>query len=199
MLEQKINEMKVHALPDQWCMLIVTPGKEQEARDNFHRYGIRAYSPNYLGFTRRSSRPRERRRTDYRSVIPGYLFVPMLPTPTLWDVMQRIPDVVSVVRNYSGDIAILRNTNIEVIRQIEAGLKTPKPGKSLHHFKTRDKVRFVDDLLNRWPPGKVAGSTNDGRITVEVRVMGRLVPFQVFPHQIERREMSGDSCYNSID
>jgi transcription antitermination factor NusG len=109
----------------------------------------------------------------------------MLPAPTLWDVMQRIVGVDNVVRNYSGDLAVFRSANIEVIRQIEAGLKTPKPGKSLHHFKTGDKVRFVDDLLNRWPPGKVAGSTNDGRITVEVRVMGRFVPFQVFPHQIE--------------
>jgi transcription antitermination factor NusG len=186
MLEHKLNEMKVPALPDQWCMLIVTPGKEQDARDSFHRYGIQAYWPNYLGFTRWSSRPREPRRTDYRSVIPGYLFVPMLPAPTLRDVMERIVGVDNVVRNYSGDLAVLRSADIEVIRQIEAGLKTPKPGKSLHSFKTGDKVRFVDDTLNRWPPGRVAGSINDGRISIEVEVMGRIVPFMVFPHQIER-------------
>jgi hypothetical protein len=47
-------------------------------------------------------------------------------------------------------------------------------------------VRFVDDTLNRWPPGRVAGSINDGRISIEVEVMGRIVPFMVFPHQIER-------------
>jgi transcription antitermination factor NusG len=186
MLEQKLNELKVHALPDQWCMLIVTPGKEQDARDSFHRYGIQAYWPNYLGPTRWSSRPREPRRTDHRSVIPGYLFVPMLPTPTLRDVMERIVGVDNVVRNYSGDLAILRNTDIEVIRQIEAGLKTPKPGKSLRSFKPGEKVRFCDDLLNRWPLGRVASSTKDGRISVEVGVMERIVQFIVFPHQIER-------------
>jgi hypothetical protein len=48
MLEQKLDEMKVHALPDQWCMLIVTPGKEQDARDSFHRYGIQAYGQTIL-------------------------------------------------------------------------------------------------------------------------------------------------------
>jgi hypothetical protein len=73
-----------------------------------------------------------------------------------------------------------------VIRSIEATMNTPKPRKSLHHFKTGDKVRFTDDLLNRWPPGRVAGSINDGRISVEVEVTGRIVPFQVFPHRIER-------------
>jgi transcription antitermination factor NusG len=183
---QKLEEMAAQTLPDQWCMLIVQPGKEQDARNSFRRYGVRAYWPKYLGFTRWSSRPRERRRTDYRSVIPGYLFVPMLPPSTFWDVVERIVGVVNVVRNYSGDLAVLRNADIEVIRQIEAGLNTPKPSKSLHSLKTGEKVRFCDDLLNRWPLGRVASSTNDGRISVEVEVMGRIVPFLVFPHQIER-------------
>jgi hypothetical protein len=41
-------------------------------------------------------------------------------------------------------------------------------------------------LLNRWPLGRVASSTKDGRISVEVGVMERIVQFIVFPHQIER-------------
>jgi transcription antitermination factor NusG len=102
-----------------------------------------------------------------------------------WDVIERITDVVNVVRTYSGDLSMLRQSDIDTIRDIERGLNTPKLGKSLHHFKTGDKVRFTDDLLNRWPPGRVAGSINDGRISVEVEVMGRVVPFQVYPHQIE--------------
>jgi hypothetical protein len=64
-------------------------------------------------------------------------------------------------------------------------MNTPTPGKALHNFKSGDKVRFRDDLLNRWPPGRIAGALQDGRISVEIEVMGRLVPFHVFPHQIE--------------
>jgi hypothetical protein len=36
------------------------------------------------------------------------------------------------------------------------------------------------------PPGLVTGSTNDDRISVEAEVMRRIVPFMVFPHQVER-------------
>ena len=65
-------------------------------------------------------------------------------------------------------------------------MNTPVPGKSLHNFRTGDKVKFIDDTLSRWPPGRIANSTNDGRIVVEVEMFGRLVPTQVLPHQIER-------------
>jgi hypothetical protein len=50
----------------------------------------------------------------------------------------------------------------------------------------RDKVRFVDDDVQRWPRGRISGSSNHGRIIVDIGVMGRIVPFFVFPHQIER-------------
>jgi transcription antitermination factor NusG len=185
-MERKLSEMQAQVLPDQWFMLLVRRGKEQEARDSFRRYGLRAYWPNYHTIAHWSLPRRERRRRDYRSVTPGYLFVPALPSNTFWGVIEYNIGIVNVVRNYSGDMAVLKNADIEVIRSIEAGMNTPKPGKSLHSFKTGDKVRFTDDMLNRWPPGRVAGSIGDGRISVEVEVMGRIVPFMVFPHQIER-------------
>jgi len=64
-------------------------------------------------------------------------------------------------------------------------MQTPRPGKALHHFKTGEKVRFIDDRLGRWPPGKIAGGA-DGKLTVEVEMMERIVPIIVLPHQIER-------------
>jgi transcription antitermination factor NusG len=50
-------------------------------------------------------------------------------------------------------------------------------------FKTGDRVRFKDAS---WPPGLVSSSTGDGRLVVEVELMGRVVPIQLFPHQIEK-------------
>jgi transcription antitermination factor NusG len=173
---QAVEKLETKSLPQQWCMLLVRPGMERDARDSFHRYGVRAYWPNYHSFLRSTLPLRERRRRDYRSVIPGYLFVPALPTETFWDIVERIPGVENVVRGFSGDLAMLKDADIDVIRSIEAGMNTPIPGRTPHNFKTGDKVGFIDDNAQRWPPGRIGGSSNDGRITVEIGVMGRLVP-----------------------
>ena len=169
---QAVEKLETKSLPQQWCMLLVEPGKEQDARDSFHRYGVRAYWPNYNSFFRPTLPLRERRR---RSVIPGYLFV---PAPPIWDIVERIPGVLNAVLNYSGDPATLKDADIDVIRSIEAGMNTPIPSRTPHNLKAGDKVgrRFA----------RVSGSVGDGRIIVEVGVMGRHVPFQIFPHQIER-------------
>ena len=183
---QAVEKLETKSLPQQWCMLMVWPGKEQNARDGFHRYGVQAYWPNYHSFLHSTLPLRERRRTDYRSVIPGYLFVKSVLDKEFWETIQRIKDTSHLVLNFSGGVATLKEESIDVIRAIERGMNTPIPGRTPHNFKTRDKVRFVDDLQGRWPPGKIAGGTGDGGITVEVRVMGRIVPFHVFPHLIER-------------
>jgi hypothetical protein len=175
---QAVEKLETKSLPQQWCMWRVTPGMEREARDGFHRYGVRAYWPNYHSFLRPTLPLRERRSTDYRSVIPGYLFVPALPTEMLWDFRLRIPGVGNAVLNFSGDPHTLKDADIDVIRSIEAGMNTPIPSRTPHNLKAGDKVgrRFA----------RVSGSVGDGRIIVEVGVMGRHVPFQIFPHQIER-------------
>jgi hypothetical protein len=49
--------------------------------------------------------------------------------------------------------------------------------------KRAEAIRRAAPLAKRWPqssmPGRIASSTTDGRIVVEVEVMGRSVPFQV--------------------
>ena len=118
--------------------------------------------------------------------VPGYLFLKSVLDNQLWETIQRTKDTNHLVLNYSGSVATLKEESIDVIRAIERGMNTPTPGRTLHNFKTRDKVRFVDDPSGRWPPGKIAGSLSDGRIVVEVQMMGRLVPFHVFPYLVER-------------
>jgi len=53
-------------------------------------------------------------------------------------------------------------------------------------IKTSEKVRLVDDDLHRWPPGKVARCGQEGRISIEVELMGRIAMVVVYPRQIER-------------
>ena len=119
-------------------------------------------------------------------MIPGYLFLRGAFDKAMWETTNRIKYTAHVVLNFSGDVFTLKEGDVDVIRAIERGMNTPVPGKSLHNFKTGDKVGFIDDNTQRWPPGRIGGSSNDGRITVEIEVMRRLIPFVVFPHQIKR-------------
>jgi transcription antitermination factor NusG len=172
--------------PDKWCMIAVKPGKEQECCDSFRRQGVRCYWPNYHVFASMIRRAYRRPRRDYRAVIPGYLFSPLPHGTTFYAVMDLKEGMLHPVHTFSGDILVLDGEAILVLRKIEAGLNTPKPKASLHNFKTGEKVRFADDLLSRWPPGRVSRLADDGRIVVETEVMGRAVPFLVFPYQLER-------------
>jgi hypothetical protein len=114
------------------------------------------------------------------------LFVPLPATNKFWQVVELQAGIIKTVRNYSGELVHLRNEDVEVIRAIDASMNTPTPGKSPHQFKTGDRVKFKDDLGSLWPHGHIAHSTGDGRVSVEVDVMGRLVPFVVYPYLIER-------------
>jgi transcription antitermination factor NusG len=167
--------------PDKWCLITVPFNQQLDWCDNFRRFRLRCYCPNYINFGRGLSR----RKRGIQMLIPGYLFSPGFKEPAFWEVVKHGRGMVNVVRTFSGEILLVHNDDILVIRKIEAGLNTPTLGKSLHNFKTGEKVRFSDDLLGRWPSGKVARS-DDGQIVVEVEVMGRAVPFTVYPHQIER-------------
>jgi len=51
-----------------------------------------------------------------------------------------------------------------------------------------EKVRFIDDTVRTWPAGTVEKLAQDGRIGVEIELMGRKVLIWVLPHQIERRK-----------
>jgi transcription antitermination factor NusG len=57
-----------------------------------------------------------------------------------------------------------------------------------HDFKCGEKVSFIDDTVRIWPAGTVEKLAHDGRIGVEVELMGRKMIIWVLPHQIERRK-----------
>ena len=75
-------------------------------------------------------------------------------------------------------------TDVE-IRRIEGDQNEPPSIKPVHSFKTGQKVRFSDENPIIWPPGKIVRLASDGRISVEIYLMGRMVPILVLPHQIE--------------
>lgn len=172
-----------------WYMVLVRPSREQDAADSFRRNHIRAYWPNYEHM--QTYRPRKNggkpeQRMVLTAIVPGYVFSPGSPMEDFETLIERISGVINIVRTFSGKPLMLTQDHIHAIRQIEADQNTPQPAKTVHTYKTGQKVRFIDDLMSRIGAGRISKLAKDGRIGVEVDLMGRKVPFWVFPHQIER-------------
>lgn len=170
-----------------WYAVVVKGGREQDAADGFRRERILAYWPNFSSAVA-TARPNstQGRRIRFSAVIPGLIFSPTVEAGLFWTVIERVPHVMNLVRAEEGKPAVLRNDDIQIIRLIEAGLNMPPPITPVHNYKPGDKVRFVDDKMGNWPSGKVMKLAADGRISVEVYLMRRMVPVTVLPHQIGR-------------
>lgn len=173
----------------QWYMIVVRPNHEMDAADSFRRQGIRCYWPNYERWVTTIDRRfgRRQRRVSFVAIVPGTLFSPSGEIGDLATVIERTLGALSIARTFSGHPIMLHEDDIQVIRKIEVGLNTPEPSAKMpHKFKVGDRVRFIDDDLNRWPPGKVERCGREGRMSVEVALMGRITTVVIYPHQIER-------------
>ena len=173
--------------PDRY-LVVARMNRELDTVDSFRRNAVPAYWPSYeqLVVVRRRQHgclTRQRRRVG---IIPGYVFADVDPQRDFEMLLGRIVGALDVVRTYSGGPLRISDEDIRIIRRIEIGLNTPRPVKIVHDFKRGEKVSFIDDLIGRWPPGVIEKLAPDGRIGVEVELMGRKVPITVLPHQIER-------------
>jgi transcription antitermination factor NusG len=173
----------------QWCMVLVRPSEAENARDCMRRMGIGVYWPNYPKFaTEQNWRSgRRTRRAHLSAVVPGVLFSPAKFTPVFWQAVDLAPGVYNVARSHHGDVLLLDDVDIVIIHKVEQGLNGPPPPmKYVHNFKPGQKIKFLDDDLSRWGTGKVARLLKDGRISVEVPLMGRMTTVIVNPDQIGR-------------
>lgn len=172
-------------VPRQWAALTARPSKEQAAADWLRSARMFAYWPCYGEQVRHSlGRSRHQR---MRAIIPGYLFIAMRDGAQAdpWMIVRQTPGITGYMRDATGYPALLGEEDIQVIRRIEAGHNLPYDPKTAHKFKVGDKVRFCGDLLGRWPAGVVSGLADNGRIKVDVPLLGRFVPIEALPHQIE--------------
>ncbi len=171
--------------PRKWYALLTIANKEQPAADwiRIRSPGTWIYWPN---ISQRVSHGKGRRRVHLTALIPGYLFMAaQADADDPWPVVHDTPGIRSFVRNSTGHAASLSDADIEIIRRIEGAENLPQDPKTAHRFKTGDKVRFVGDLLGRWPVGKVFRLADDGRIVVEVSLLGQMIPVIVHPPQIK--------------
>jgi hypothetical protein len=171
----------------EWYMLVVRGNYQLDAVDGLRRAGMRAYWPSYERSiaSRRMIAGRHTSRSVRFGILP-YVLTPRDPKVDFEGATERIVSILDIVRTYSGNPLLLRDSDIKIIRKIDVTMNTPKPEATAHNFKAGDKVRFTDDLMSQWPPGVLVKVAKDARISVEVNLMGRKVPITVFPFQIER-------------
>lgn len=165
-----------------WYAVIVRSQREQDAANGFRRENVSAYWPNYV---RQVAAGRSQRRAVFAPIFPGLIFCPTADADLFWSAIQRIPYVLNMLRKDGGVPATLSNADIEKIRRIEGDQNEPPPVKPVHSFKVGRKIRFSDEMPVQWPPGKIVRLNGDGRIVVDVYLMGRMVPITVLPHQVE--------------
>jgi transcription antitermination factor NusG len=161
---------------------------EHETVDSLRRNRVGAYFPSFEQVTWGKDRGGASiRRVKRVGILPGYVFA----TPSLridFELLLRhIVGAFDVARTFSGKPLFICEDDLQIIRRIEIGLNTPRePEKTVHAFKVGQKVKFLDDLVGRWPSGRVEKLASEGRIGVEVELMGRKVLIWALSSQIER-------------
>lgn len=173
--------------PD-WYLVMARTNHELDTVDSFRRNSFAAYWPSYemMVVTRQKHEGRLVRKLKRVGILPGYVFSSIEPNRDFTAILHRIVGAFDIVRTFSGNPLLIGDADVRIIRRIEIGLNTPHPEKVSHTFKRGYRVRFVDDLIGRWPPGVIDTLATDGRISVEVDLMGRKLPIWVLPHQIEK-------------
>lgn len=167
-----------------WFALLVEAGREGRATHWLTRQRYPVYWPKYRGVVKLN---RHRRAMRYRSVIPGYVFLPHRSDRDLhWQFILKAPGVRSVLKNASADYARLSNDEIEAIRNIEAALNSSAlcAAEGIP-FKIGDMVQCTDSTLSDWR-GPIIGIEKGRKIIMEIRLLGRAIRVTVPVSAIER-------------
>lgn len=154
--------------PARWYALLVESGKERQTciwlrMRQFKPYWARYRSENRIHANRRNIR--------WKSVIPGYLFlpIPFLRSLPPSDYFDFAPGVRGFMRNGSGSVVEFRPAEIEQVRDIEEALQASAIAAVQGiPFKVGQKVRIVKPGIE----AKIVEITNKRRIVVEAKFLG---------------------------
>lgn len=155
--------------PRRWYVLL-THG-ERKAAIWLERNRYAPYWPKYSG---QEKLARGHRRACLRSVIPGYLFLPLsTESEPDWKHVLGTPGVREVIRDGDNTPISIGNHEIEHIRTIEAALNaSPISAAKGIPFKVGQRVRVRNDILWQWA-GPILGIDKTGKITIEADLFGR--------------------------
>jgi transcription antitermination factor NusG len=155
--------------PRRWYVLLTE--RERKAAVWLERNRYLPYWPKYSG---QEKLARGRRRACLRSVIPGYVFLPLANgSDPDWKHVLGTPGVREVIRDGDHTPISIGDHEIERIRMIEAALNaSPVAAAAGIPFKVGQRVRVRNDMLWQWQ-GQILDIDKSGKISIEADLFGR--------------------------
>jgi transcription antitermination factor NusG len=161
----------IYSGPCEWIALFSQPGKERAACVWLKRRQYKPYWPRYKG---RVKLNRHRNAVRWRSVIPGYIFLPIIREQDRnWNLIQQTPGIHGRMNNSEGGPKILSPTHILEIQRIEAALNSSVINAEAGiPYRIGQRVRVMNDLY--WQlEGPVLAVNKNRTVLVEVPFLGR--------------------------
>lgn len=166
---------------EKWCALLTESNAERKACFWLRLRQYQPYWPRYKG-TRKLNR--HRRIDGWRSVIAGYIFLPLsagvIPN---WQLIEKTPGIRTIERP-DGSKMFLNDDDMANLRRIEEALNASvvAAAKGIP-FKVGENVRFTLGL--RELVGTIIEIDKRGQITVETKLFERSVRMTIPASDIE--------------
>ena len=146
-----------------WYVFLVMAGMERRACSWLRQHGLDPYWPRYEVGHRDF---KQRRKMIWRSVLPGYLFI---PTPVDCGLVEEAPGVHRFIRYANRDLAELDGHDMNKIREIEAALADSViAARDGIPFKVGQAVHIIPLDIN----GEIQLLDSKRRIVVSVPLFG---------------------------
>ncbi|HZS57616.1 MAG TPA: transcription termination/antitermination NusG family protein [Bryobacteraceae bacterium] len=169
-------------LPRRWYALLVESGRERRICIWLRRRQYEPYWPRYKGFVKLN---RHRTEVRWRSVIPGYLFIPIPILQTInCDLIESAPGARRIMRNGENLVELPEDgrQGIERIKEIEAALNASAIAAAEGiPFKEGQKVRIRRVELD----GKIKRIASKTKIVVEAQFFGAVREWELPVSEIE--------------
>ncbi len=136
----------IYADPCTWYALLIESGAERKATIWLKRRQYKPYWPRYMGHVKLN---RHRRGMRWRSVIPGYLFLP-IPTEREagWQLIEQTPGVRGVMRHADYNFVEFKEQDIADVSRIEKALnESPVAATEGIPFRVGQMVRIVRGIF----------------------------------------------------
>lgn len=166
-----------------WYGLQVASNMERRACIWLRRRQFQPYWPRFKGWAKLS---RHRRIMRWRSVIPGYLFLPICrPQDDNFPLIEKAPGIRGAMRNGGGEYVKIPEfgaQGIERIKQIEAALNESAIAAAEGiPFKVGQRV----NILGVDVEAKVKKIEGRRKIVIEAEFLGALREWEIASHKIE--------------
>ncbi len=156
--------------PCRWYALLTESGTERKATIWLRRRQYHPYWPRYMGQIRLN---RHRRGFRWRSVIPGYLFLPIPEASNAdWRTIERAVGVRGVMRHADYNFVEFREQDIADVARIEQCLnESPVAAAEGIPFRVGQEVRIVRGVFENHVTA-ILSIDKGRRVSLEVPMFG---------------------------